>query len=134
MLRRKPLRSRGRACKAATRGELEERRLMVESGCVIGWLRLGKRIAGEVHHVTLDGKHGQLTLGEGVTVCINRWSHRGYALDEFGWSKADCRRMLGPSFAEEPSAFREMIGGFDALRDLQKQLIAPRLELPSWMR
>lgn len=60
----------------------------------------------EVHHLTCGSRHGAKRLGHEYTVGLNRWSHRGVPLTEYGWDAATCREKLGPSYAREPAAFR----------------------------
>lgn len=123
---RKPgsrMKARKRSCPPPTVAERDRRDRMTEIGCVVGWLRLGARLAGGVHHLNTGGKHGQKVLGEAATICLNDWSHQGRVLTEYGWDAAMCRAKLGPSFAREPRAFRALFGGFDALLAEQERLL-----------
>ncbi|HZX79888.1 MAG TPA: hypothetical protein VFE72_02905 [Lysobacter sp.] len=132
MLRSGRLKARKRSCPPPTVEEQRRRRAIFEVGCVIGWLRLGKRIPATLHHINTGGLHGQKILGEGATIGLNTWSHQGIVLVEYGWNAARCREELGPSFDREPAAFREAFD-FDELLELQNKLIAPLLNRPSWM-
>lgn len=77
-----------------------------ELGCIVA-LHLGLGYVGcEKHHLTGGGKHGQKRRGEAFTVGLNPWSHRGVPIN--GMSAGQCRDMLGPSYAREPRAFREL--------------------------
>jgi hypothetical protein len=104
-----------------TKAERARMDAIKEQGCVlarflgVGWLPC------EIHHLTLGGRHGAPRLGHMHTVGLNSWSHRGVPLD--GWSSAKCREVLGPSYAREPRAFRELYP--DArLLEMQHQLIS----------
>ena len=118
---------RGRSTGKATAAQLARwdkiRDPETGSGCLVanildlGW------IPAEIHHLTSGGKHGQKRLGHDHTIGLNRWSHRGEPLTEYGWTAEDCERILGPSYALSPSAFRERFGSDDELLALQNAIL-----------
>ncbi len=81
----------------------------------IGWLPAG------IHHFTIGGHHGQKRRGHDFTIGLNDWSHQGYPLT--GWTAAECERVLGPSFAKTPNAFRERFGSDDELLAMQNEIL-----------
>lgn len=99
---------RGRSTGKPTRAQQARHDAIRESGCVIAHARGLGVIPCELHHLTVGGRHGQKRLGQDDVVGINRWSHRGEPLIEYGWDAARCREELGPSYAREPAAFREI--------------------------
>jgi len=92
-------------------------------GCVIAHIRGEGFIPAAIHHFTIGGHHGQKRRGHDYTIGINDWSHQGRPLSEYGWDAAECKRILGPSFAIEPNAFREMFGTDDELLAVQNELL-----------
>lgn len=117
------MRRRKRAIPAPTKAQRERQNKIIEIGCIIARQRLGKYIPCAVHHQNVGGKHGAKNLGQDFTIGLNDWSHQGYALTAYGWSKADCRRILGPSLAVEPRAFRQTFGDDAALLAYQNELL-----------
>lgn len=102
---------RGRSTGTPTKAEAARMAAIKDCGCVIAYA-LGlstpeQPVPCEVQHLTTGGKHGQKRLGHMATVGLNRWSHRGIPLSEYGWDAKRCRIRLGPSLALEPRAFRE---------------------------
>lgn len=102
-----------------------------EIGCIVARKRGIGFLPADEHHLTLGGRHGAPRLGHDQTVGLNRWSHQGRPLPEYGWDAAECRRRLGPSYAIEPDAFRALwtdTGNAEAAQDAmlayQNQLIA----------
>lgn len=83
----------------------------------IGWL------PATIHHFTVGGKHGQKRRGHDFTIGLNEWSHPGNPLTAYGWTAKDCERILGPSYALSPSAFRERFGSDDELLALQNAIL-----------
>jgi hypothetical protein len=81
----------------------------------IGWL------PAEIHHFTVGGRHGQKRRGHDYTIGLNQWSHRGIPLP--GWTAEECAARLGPSYAQEPAAFRERFGSDDDLLALQNAIL-----------
>lgn len=90
-------------------------------GCLIAQILGLKFIPAEIHHLTIGGHHGQKRRGHDFTIGINSWSHRGDPLP--GWSVEKCLRVLGPSFAIEPNAFRERFGADDELLARQNEIL-----------
>lgn len=94
---------------------------MTGAGCVvahilgIGWLPAG------IHHFCIGGHHGQKRRGHDYTIGLNDWSHQGYVLP--GWTKEQCERVLGPSFAKTPNEFRERFGTDDELLAIQNEVL-----------
>ena len=78
-----------------------------DGACVIAMYRLQRSLPCEVHHLTVGGKHGAPRRGHRFTVGINQWSHRGMLVVD-GWTEAQHKSKLGPSYAKEPRAFRQM--------------------------
>lgn len=83
----------------------------------VGWL------PATIHHFTVGGKHGQKRRGHEFTIGLNEWSHLGKPLTDYGWNEEDCERILGPSYAKSPSAFRAMFGSDDDLLALQNAIL-----------
>ena len=100
-----------------------------EIGCILAHkLELGF-LAADEHHLTFGGKHGGKRLCHDFTVGLNQWSHQGYPLP--GWTREKCERLLGPSYAIEPDAFRSIWtdtgnaeDAQDAMLEYQNRLIA----------
>lgn len=86
-------------------------------GCVVAHIRGMGYVPCERHHLTTGGKHGQKRLGEARSVGLNPWSHRGVAVN--GWTKAQCRALLGPSYAIQPAEFRRLYP--DAVLEAKQQ-------------
>ncbi len=84
-------------------------------GCVVCHFR-GQSQAGttEIHHRTLDDKHGQKQLGQHAVVAMCSYHHRG--VPWWGWSDEEMREVYGPSFALHARDFREWAA--DVLPDL----------------
>lgn len=112
---------RGRSTGAPTKAERARLDAIKEQGCVIarfldvGWL------PAEIHHLTVGGRHGAPRLGHMHTVGLNSWSHRGVPIE--GWTSDQCRERLGPSYAREPRAFRDLWPD-SRLMEMQERLIA----------
>lgn len=92
-----------------------------EAGCVISRYRLGedRALPADVHHLTIGGKHGSKRRGHRFTVGINAWSHRGIIVVP-DWSETKHWAMLGPSYAREPRAFRQMFSDDWLLEETDK--------------
>ncbi len=96
---------------------------MTGTGCLIAHILDVGWIPCAIHHLLCGGHHGQKRRGHDYTIGLNDWSHQGRPLTEYGWSAEDCRRILGPSFAIEPNAFREQFGSDDELLALQNRIL-----------
>lgn len=112
---------RGRSTGKPTKAEQERLDAIKEIGCVVARLRGLGFVPCEIHHLTMGGKHGQKRLGHDKTVGLNPWSHRG------AWSLVSSNRQLarwdfGPSYADEPRAFRELYPDWYLL-EMQDELI-----------
>jgi hypothetical protein len=59
-------------------------------------------------------------------VGLNDWSHQGIPLSQYGWDADECRRRLGPSYADEPAAFRREIGDDEALLKVQARVLGEK--------
>lgn len=92
-------------------------------GCLVAHILGLPFIPAAIHHFTVGGHHGQKRRGHDYTIGLNDWSHQGRPLSEYGWTAEDCRRILGPSYAEEPNAFRERFGSDDELLALQNAIL-----------
>lgn len=100
---RKPMKS-GRSTSKPTKAQAARMDAIKETGCVIAReLGMGY-VYGEVHHLTIGGRHGQKRRGHDFTVCLNPWSHRGVPFD--GLDATSCRMRFGPSYATDPRKFR----------------------------
>lgn len=79
-----------------------------EIGCIIA-RHLGHGFIGcEKHHLLTTGLHGNgRRRGEKFTVGLSPWSHRG-DWQSVAHSKQEARERFGPSYAQEPRAFREL--------------------------
>lgn len=100
-------------------------------GCLACRLRFPNRDVAficEVHHLTVGGKHGQLRRGHLSTIGLCPWHHRGITNAS---GRERLRRWLGPSYALEPTAFRETFGDDAFLLEAQDQLIASYRALTS---
>lgn len=95
----------------------------VGCGCLVAHILGLGWMPAEIHHMTTGGKHGQKRLGHDYTIGLNRWSHRGEPLSEYGWTAEDCERILGPSYAHSPSAFRERFGSDEWLLARQNAIL-----------
>jgi hypothetical protein len=98
---------RGRSTGAPTRAVQERFLAIKEIGCVVARLRGFGFVPCEIHHTTIGGKHGQKRRGHEFTVGLNPWSHRGMWL-VVASDPHVARKAFGPSYAEEPRAFREL--------------------------
>ncbi len=108
---------RGRSTGAPTKAEADRDRKLREKGCICCRLDGRGLVPCEAHHLTVGGRHGQKRRGHDKTVGICAWHHRGVRRP--GWSVEDMTSAYGPSYAEQPSAFRDHYG--DDARLLQYQ-------------
>lgn len=92
--------------KAPTRPQQAYQDAARELGCVVCRFR-GQRQAGrtEIHHRTLDDKHGQRQLGQDFVVALCAWHHRGVLLPQYPTEEL-MREAFGPSFALHARDFR----------------------------
>lgn len=60
--------------------------------------------ATQIHHRTLDDKHGQLQLGQDKVVSMCGWHHKGELIE--GKSTVRMREIYGPSLAAHARDFR----------------------------
>lgn len=104
--------------------------LLRHHGCIACSLYGNRFVPGEIHHLTLGGKHGAPRLGHSLTICLCRWHHRGICN-----SYMDAEQMekeVGPSYARTPKAFRAEVGGDQYLLDASNELIGwPKVTIPS---
>lgn len=91
-----------------------------EIGC-LACRRLGYFNSCQAHHLNEDGKAGQKRRGDAETIGLCPWHHVGEAIR--GWTRAQCRRLLGPSLALESRAFRAEFGSDDELLAEENRLI-----------
>lgn len=92
-----------------------------DRGCIASRMRGLGKVPCEVHHLTGGGRHGQKRRGHRYTVGLSQWHHRGMVPD--GWTKERARKVMGPSYALEPRAFREEFGDDDRLLAYQDDLL-----------
>lgn len=86
----------------APRPTAEERRrmnLFRTTGCMLTWLKFGKKVFAECHHITMAGKR----YGHFFTIPLSPWYHRG--VPEIGRTKDDMRAEYGASLADGRRAF-----------------------------
>ena len=127
MVRSKPLlpgvkrMKQGRSTGKPTKAQQSRFDAMKERGCVIARLRGQGMVYGELHHMTVGGKHGAKRLGHDATVCLNAWSHRGEAFGQWD-TPAKCLEAFGPSYAKEPRAFRALYPDH-YLTELQRRVL-----------
>lgn len=69
------------------------------SGCVLTWLKFGKKTFAECHHITMAGKR----YGHRFTIPLSPWYHRGVA--DLGKTKDEMRAEYGASLADGRRAF-----------------------------
>lgn len=128
MKRSRGLRSR-RSTNPPTTAQLARFDTIRDIGCVVAYaLGLGHTPC-EVHHLTTGSRHGQRRLGHDHTVGLNLWSHRGEPFG--GLSARRCRALFGPSYAEEPEAFRALYPD-DQLLQLQNRLLELHHQRTAW--
>lgn len=107
--------------KAATKSEALRMDAIRDGGCIASRIRGLGYVPCEIHHLTVGGKHGQKRRGHAHTVGLSSWHHRGVIPD--GWTKEKARKVLGPSYALEPRAFREEFGDDHRLLVYQQELL-----------
>jgi len=86
----------------APRPTAEERRrmnLFRTTGCMLTWLKFGKKVFAECHHITMAGKR----YGHWFTIPLSPWYHRG--VPDIGRTKDDMRAEYGASLADGRRAF-----------------------------
>lgn len=114
---------RGRSTGNPTKDQAARHERIREAGCIVAHQRGLRKIPCAVHHLTIGGRHGQKRRGHDFVLGLNDWSHQGIPLSQYGWDAAECRRRLGPSYAEEPEAFRREVGDDEALLRLQAEVL-----------
>jgi hypothetical protein len=127
LTRKKPMRRKSRKCSQAkdAGGMTPAMRdfALRDIGCIVAKLRGLPKIEATKHHLLTTGLHGNgKRRGEGFTVPLNDWSHQGRPLAAYGWDAAECRERLGPSYAEEAAAFRELYPDELLLAETEKAL------------
>jgi len=80
---------------------LEKRRmdLFRVTGCMLTWLKFGKKVPAECHHIVMAGKR----YGHWYTIPLSRWYHRG--VPELGRTKDDMRAEYGAALTDGRHAF-----------------------------
>lgn len=111
--------------------ERDERFTLIRiCGCVACHLAAVPGVVGpQIHHLNFGDKHGGKRLGDDHTIGLCIWHHVGQPHD--GMWPGRCRALMGPSWAREPSAFRETFGTGAALLEFQNELIAGYLQRTS---
>ena len=107
---------RGRSTGNPTKAQAARFAALREHGCIACHMR-GIDVVGEIHHLTVGGKHGQKRRGHDFTICLCAWHHRGEP------THLTAIYDLGPSYAREPRRFREVFGNDDALLAYQESLL-----------
>lgn len=77
---------------------------MMQMGCALTWLKFGRRVNAECHHITVARKR----LGPLYTIPLSPWYHRG--VPDSDCSQRDMRRDFGASLADGSKAFKESHG------------------------
>lgn len=114
---------RGRSTGTPTKAQQARFDVMREIGCIACRMYGFGYVAGEIHHLTSGGHHGQKRRGHDYTVCLCSWHHRGVQ-DGYGHAR-------GPSYAHSPKAFRATFGDDDALLAKQNELIEKHIATTS---
>lgn len=93
-------------------------------GCIPCWIAGHEGVPCEKHHLLTTGLHGNgKRRGEQATIGCCPYHHRGQAA--VGTITARMMRAdYGPSYADEPEAFRATFGTDDDLLKLQDDLIS----------
>lgn len=108
---RKRMKSRHRAIGAATKAEQTQQDSQRAKGCAVCLLLgLARDACGpvEIHHRTTGDLHGQKQLGQGETVALGSWHHRGALLPHLP-TVTGMLAHFGPSLHHHKRAFLELI-------------------------
>jgi hypothetical protein len=92
-----------------------------EKGCIASRLDGRGFVPCEIHHLTVGGRHGQLRRGHMATIGLSPWHHRGVCRP--GWSIEDMTAAYGPSYAHQPTAFRDHYGDDERLLQYQDEIL-----------
>lgn len=90
-------------------------------GCIACWMAIGRMVPPQIHHLNEGDRHGGRRLGDRYTVGLCVWHHVGQL--SFDWTAGMHRARLGPSWAREPAAFRQIFGSGEELLEFQNALI-----------
>jgi hypothetical protein len=88
--------------KRAPKPTAEEKRrmdLFRVTGCMLTWLKFGKKVRAECHHLMMAGKR----YGHCYTIPLSPWYHRG--IPEPGKTKDEMRAEYGASLADGRKSF-----------------------------
>lgn len=109
-----------------TARQLQRWALLQDMGCLCCLLHgrspESRALAGPVerHHQTVGGKHGAPRLGHDFTIALCSWHHRGKPA---GAPAVGVEKILGPSYAKTPRAFRAEYGNDAWLLKTQNEMI-----------
>lgn len=112
---------RGRSTGNPTMADRYRFDMIQEIGCICCLQIVGGYVPAEIHHLTVGGKHGQKRRGHQYTIGLCSYHHRGYPVP---WASS---YDLGPSYAQQPRAFRCDFGNDDVLLARQNELIAGQM-------
>lgn len=77
---------------------------MMQMGCALTWIKYGRHVPAECHHITSCRKR----LGPLYTIPLSPWYHRG--VPDPGFSQRDMRRDFGASLADGSKEFQKSHG------------------------
>ena len=69
------------------------------TGCMLTWLKFGKKVPAECHHIVMLGKR----YGHAYTIPLSSWYHRG--VPERGKTKDEMRAEYGASLTDGRKSF-----------------------------
>jgi hypothetical protein len=79
--------------------EAQRNKIIKANGCMLTWLKFGKKKYAEIHHITMPGKR----LGHAYTIPLSPWYHRGTC--DPGKTKDEMRAKYGASLADGTRVF-----------------------------
>lgn len=83
----------------ATAAEKRRMDLFRVTGCMLTWLKFGKKVPAECQHITMFGKR----YGHWYTIPLSKWYHRG--IPDKGRTKAEMRAEYGAALTDGRHAF-----------------------------
>lgn len=111
----------GRSTGTPTPAQLHRFAEIQRLGCVCCRLNGDGFVQCEIHHLNEGDHHGQLRKGHDETVGLCPWHHRGVCRER--WTPEDMVAAYGPSWEQQPSAFRARYGGAERLLKYQDDLL-----------
>lgn len=108
---------------APTLAERERFRKLEQLGCVVSRVYFRCFVPADLDHLVSGG----IRVGHMATIPLREWYHRGVPpfskFKKRPLTQKEARRILGPSRALEPLAFRERFGPNEELLEMTNQLI-----------